>query len=343
MIKKTSLKRQFLLGLLLMFSAVSALGWDGGETRMEEFAGRVGRFVERVRANYTANSAVRGEIVGLIDKYSREGCSSDFFGFASALDELAAKAEEEESMNPDAIDELRRLYEDELSIGCPKDMVLIEGVFCIDKHEYPGNIGSPPQGGFSWNEAVAKCIERGKYLCSGDEWRRACRGNPACSDTSFSEDFDKEKCGVFPKYVAPGADWKLTGRPECESAYGVNDLAGGLWEWTRDDYRPGLKVLRTGASPKDPAPTCDETMWAEPGARMEYAGFRCCAATITLPEEEEQPPEDATGTATGTAAVEEPPPAEAATGAAAGDTKPEPATGTATGTASGTAEIPEVQ
>lgn len=290
MIKTANFGKHFLLSLFfVVFAGACALGWEGGETRMERLAVELEEFVERARANYVANSAVQEELKGLIDKHSDAQCSSDFGGFLSALDELAARAEEAGSMNPGAVAEFRQVFEDELKMGCPGGMVLIEGIFCIDKHEYPGKIGSPPIGGFSWNEAVAKCAEAGKHLCSGDEWRRTCRGNIACADSFFGDGFNREKCGVLPQYVAPGAGWKLEDRPECMSAYGVDDMAGGLWEWTRDDFRRDMKVLRSGASPKDPEPSCDETMWAAPGSRMGYAGFRCCAAPMTKtgePEEE---------------------------------------------------------
>lgn len=88
-------------------------------------------------------------------------------------------------------------------VGCPDDMALIDGRYCIDRHEaavvevlgknktrpHPhyesvkglrvravSKKGVFPQGYISRNEAEGACKEAGKRLCQDDEWLHACKG-----------------------------------------------------------------------------------------------------------------------------------------------------------------------
>ena len=88
--------------------------------------------------------------------------------------------------------------------GCPRDMVLVEGAFCIDRYEgtlravlgrlvtrawspfQPPAVGARylaesrrgvvPQGYISQVAARAACAAAGKRLCAEAEWVRACKG-----------------------------------------------------------------------------------------------------------------------------------------------------------------------
>ncbi len=89
------------------------------------------------------------------------------------------------------------------SAGCPKDMALAAGSFCIDRYEaslvevfaggiekpYPSNVapeghvvravsvaGAYPQGYISGKVAQDACRGSGKRLCDAREWVTACKG-----------------------------------------------------------------------------------------------------------------------------------------------------------------------
>ena len=59
--------------------------------------------------------------------------------------------------------------------GCPDDMVAIDG-YCIDRYEAPNVKGELPFALQTAYDGEAWCTERGKRLCTQDEWVRACEG-----------------------------------------------------------------------------------------------------------------------------------------------------------------------
>lgn len=89
--------------------------------------------------------------------------------------------------------------------SCPSEMALIDGRYCIDRHEAAVELideggaslglhahnrelsgararavsraGVFPQGHISRDEAAAACASAGKRLCSDDEWVTACQGS----------------------------------------------------------------------------------------------------------------------------------------------------------------------
>jgi formylglycine-generating enzyme required for sulfatase activity len=119
--------------------------------------------------------------------------------------------------------------------GCPPEMALIDGRFCVDRYEaaledldeqgaprglHPHNRGVEgkrvravsrrgvvPQSYVSRDEAAAACKGAGKRLCSGDEWQRTCRG-PGGSRYPYGERFRRGLCneeGISPLRLLHGA------------------------------------------------------------------------------------------------------------------------------------------
>jgi formylglycine-generating enzyme required for sulfatase activity len=131
-----------------------------------------------------------------------------------------------------------------------------------------------PAGGVSWNQAAAytEWLARsgrvkGARLCTEREWERAARGadgrryphgevllpGDACTLTpKASAREGAPKAGPDPKAraEAPRGPCPPGSHPLAASLFGVDDLVGNLWEWTRDPpsiQRPTKGVLRGGS------------------------------------------------------------------------------------------------
>lgn len=129
--------------------------------------------------------------------------------------------------------------ETEKSLGCPADMVEVEGDhcqvveqiceeyisekkdrcakyrnkvrcfgkskslhFCIDRYEYPNQAGTKPTVVVSYNEASELCASEGKRLCTADEWTQACEG-PDHSPYPYGFERDATACNHDKPYIIP--------------------------------------------------------------------------------------------------------------------------------------------
>jgi len=202
--------------------------------------------------------------------------------------------------------ESREWYLDEL----PQHVVNQEA-FLIDSHEvtfieymvYVKQTGaSPPKHfdnprfngprqpvvGIGWAEADAFCRWVGKRLPTEKEWEKAARGTDA-RRYPWGNEPEKARAnnrGMLDnyRYTAPVGDF-----PEGNSPYGVMDMAGNVWEWTADWYKPypgnehandmygeKFRVIRGGSwsSNMDLARSSVRGK-AAPDQRQDYIGFRC--------------------------------------------------------------------
>jgi formylglycine-generating enzyme required for sulfatase activity len=187
--------------------------------------------------------------------------------------------------------------------GCPEDMVGV-GTYCIDRYEAPNVKGELPYALQTAYDGEAWCTERGKRLCSEDEWVRACegpRGRRYPYGDAYREDACNDDKGWILVHWKALAKWPrdpalveatrlyqadMSGaRGECVSAEGVFDLTGNVAEWVRKS-RPSarvgwdhvLKGCYWAACFKDPRASCGFTNAAHPGTFRTYeAGFRCCS------------------------------------------------------------------
>lgn len=187
---------------------------------------------------------------------------------------------------------------------CPPDMVDV-GTVCIDRYEAPNVKGDKPLRMRTSQEGDAWCGERGKRLCSEDEWVRACEG-PKGKPFPYGSKYDAGRCNDDGKFLAP--NWKLLGgwpseaaqaeverldqsepsgaRDGCRSDEGVFDLTGNVGEWVRrtqeneTNYTHVVKGCFWGRCFRPPhTPSCEYVNYAHPAGYRSYElGFRCCKA-----------------------------------------------------------------
>ena len=141
-----------------------------------------------------------------------------------------------------------------------------------------------PVVGVSWDDAVAYAAWIGARLPTEAEWEKAARGGDRrrfpWGDTPRKDRANYENAGPVP-----------VGRFACpECPYGLTDMSGNVWEWTRSPYQPypyteaddrsgldadALWVMRGGGFADNPQLVRTTTRGAaEPGARRPFIGFR---------------------------------------------------------------------
>ncbi len=170
---------------------------------------------------------------------------------------------------------LPRIADEEM----PGEQVILRGYY-VDVYPYPNEEGAIPLTDVTRDEAEALCAERDKRLCSELEWERACKG-PENHTYEYGAAYRPERCGTG---AAPAL--RPTGLlVGCKSDFGVSDMHGGVWEWTRSNWGRGveqeLATLRGGnAAAGELVGRCANAMGRPPNTKTGTIGFRCCAGPV---------------------------------------------------------------
>jgi formylglycine-generating enzyme len=176
-------------------------------------------------------------------------------------------------------DQLPRIADEEMA----GEQVILNGFF-ISVYPYPNEEGAIPLANVTQDEAAALCEETGKRLCTELEWERACKG-PNNQNYEYGDRYKPSTCGT-------GADPRMLPsglRVGCVSDFGVRDMHGGLWEWTRSPWGRGqerpLMALRGGNGIHgDLVGRCANAAPRAPASRSGVIGFRCCAGPVNTAE-----------------------------------------------------------
>jgi len=143
--------------------------------------------------------------------------------------------------------------------------------------EYPPEKMDHPVVNVSWEDAQAYARWAGKRLPTEAEWEKAARGTDGRA-WPWGPTFHPSRCN---SRESGSGDTSPVGShsPQGDSPYGLADMAGNVWEWTADLYRPYPGSTYACASYAEPNRVLRGGSWSY---GRDYA--RCAARTCDYPD-----------------------------------------------------------
>lgn len=173
--------------------------------------------------------------------------------------------------------------------SCPQDMAALpkHDRVCIDKGEYPGLL-EYPKTSVSLSRAAAACEERGRRLCTADEWKEACRGTTGRRQPyagPYKDGHCNDALKDVPQNISRGG-----ARETCVTPEGVFDLVGNAEEWVLD----GEEGVVVGGNSTTKAASCKSRRELAAFEQDMTVGFRCCVS-LAAPDAPADAPSPPTG------------------------------------------------
>ncbi len=167
---------------------------------------------------------------------------------------------------------------------------------CMDQFEAPNQRGARPLVMQSFKSAEKWCKQRGKRVCSEEEWEMACEGPEhlpwaygwnvdikLCNSDKGWRPFDAKKLyskedGESQKELTKLWQGAPSGRyATCVSAFGIYDMMGNVEEWVASRSSRRFPGALMGGFWAKPWTGCRGTNDAhEPAFTFYETGFRCC-------------------------------------------------------------------
>lgn len=217
------------------------------------------------------------------------------------LNEIAPKIAEAEAravMPEKRLKAFTAVYAPCAGLACPKNSIMLDGTFCIDKYELPNEKDTLPKTGLTYGQAEKACEDAGKRICTGKEWLRACDGHACKPNRVAMPNFHAADCNPALNVYVDRKTQPSGAASACPTPEGVEDLFGNAWEWVDEDYKNFYKIARGGAGKNDRIASCANTAWGTADVAKPYYGVRCCTAPAIQPPEPPQPAPSAAATQT---------------------------------------------